>query len=40
MDTTGTTITVRFNLKYVASTNVAEYGIIVQEFAEGDKKRK
>lgn len=38
--TTATTITVRFNLKYVAVSNVVKYGIIVQEFVEGDSDCK
>lgn len=36
IETTDTTMTVRFNLKYVALSNIAKYGIIVQEYVEGD----
>ncbi|XP_078344150.1 protocadherin Fat 4-like isoform X4 [Oculina patagonica] len=38
IETTDTTVTVRFNLKYVALSNIAKYGIIVQEYVEGDSK--
>ena len=38
--TTDTTITVRFNLKSVAISNVVKYGIIVQEYIEGDSDCK
>ena len=40
IETTATTITVRFNLKYVALSNIAKYGIIVQEYVEGDSNCK
>ena len=37
MDTTPTTITIRFNLKYLATSNIAKYGVIVQEYAPDDR---
>lgn len=40
IETTDTTMKVRFNLKYVARSNIVKYGIIVQEYAPGDSECK
>lgn len=40
METKQTTITIRFNLKYLAPNNIAKYGVIVQEYSDDDPKCK
>ena len=40
IETTDTTMKVRFNLKYVARSNIIKYGIIVQEYAPEDSECK
>lgn len=38
METKQTTITIRFNLKYLAPNNIAKYGVLVQEYSDDDPK--
>ena len=38
METKQTTITIRFNLKYLAPNNIAKYGVLVQEYSDDDLK--
>ncbi|XP_068695423.1 cadherin EGF LAG seven-pass G-type receptor 3-like isoform X1 [Montipora foliosa] len=38
IDATDTTMTIRFDLKNMASSNIAQYGVIVQEYTEDDSK--
>ena len=40
MESTGKTMTIRFNLRYMASSNIAKYGVIVQKYVEDDSKCK
>jgi len=40
MESTGKTMTIRFNLRYMASSNIAKYGVIVQTYVEDDSKFK
>ena len=40
IETTDTTMTVRFDLKDMARSNIAKYGIIVQEFVDNNNKCK
>lgn len=38
METKQTTITIRFNLKYLTPNNIAKYGVLVQEYSDDDPK--
>jgi len=40
IETTDTTMNVRFNLKYLARSNIVKYAIIVQEYAPEDSECK
>ena len=40
IDDTDTSITIRFDLKNTASSNIAQYGVIVQEYLEDESDRE